>query len=119
MNNEYKKGFIEAINGVLGILKDAEKELQEDDIVQYDIKLIENKVLGLKISFFENYYESKMDDPIVISKEYILEYCKENNLTLKEYKEKIEKLLNESRGTFMTEEEFDRQSELKNQCNSK
>ncbi len=110
MNNEYKKGFIEAIDGVLGLLKNTVVDEEEDYLsFRLLLKNLENSVLSMKVNFFENYLESKMDDPIVISKEYILDYCKENNLTLKEYKEKIEKLLNESRGTMMTEEEFDRQ----------
>lgn len=125
MNNVYKKGFIEAIDGVLGILKNSVRELEGDDeSFMYELKKIENEVLELKISFFENYLESKMDniieksenDPIVISKECISKYCEENGITLEEYKEKIKKSLNDFPPIIMTEEEFDRQS-LKNKNN--
>ena len=60
MNKEYKKGFMEAIDGVLNILKESQEEFVHEDEINliYYTKLIEAKVLKLKISFFENYYDS-------------------------------------------------------------
>ena len=64
MNNEYKKGFMESIDGVLNILKESQEEfVHEDEInIIYYTKLIEAKVLKLKISFFENYYNSDKEN---------------------------------------------------------
>lgn len=70
MNTDYKKGFIEAIDGALKVLSNREKKFEEekyeeDDLLPYELKKIENSVLGLKISFFENYYEnSKKEEDV-------------------------------------------------------
>jgi len=58
MNREYKKGFLEAIDGVLDILNTTNIDYKKDNIT-YNLLLknIENEVLGLKIAFFETYYE--------------------------------------------------------------
>ncbi len=104
MNNEYKKGFIEAIDGVLKIVKDAEKELkelEEYDPCRYDLKLIENAILGLKISFFENYYENEEE------KEQDKRIFKEIE-TLRE----IGNREKDSHGIIITEEDVENESKL-------
>jgi len=103
MNNEYKKGFLEAIDGVLGIIRNIQKgfeeeKYEEDDSFPYELQKIENAVLSLKISFFEDYLSNKDESEapceIVITKKDFLRYAKEQGLTLEEYKEKLKKLIN-------------------------
>ena len=108
MNNEYKKGFLEAIDGVLEIIVYSGVELEkENKTFKYELNKLENSVLGLKVAFFETYYENldesdeileKEDDeygPLIISKENILKYCEKNGLTLEEYTERLKYLLKE------------------------
>lgn len=100
MNKEYKKGFLEAIDAILEILKNSERDLDESFI--YEIRTLENLVLKLKNEFFEKYY----DKEIFIKKEDILRYCEGNGVTIEEYKQEIINLLKEFPPTLMTEEEF-------------
>lgn len=59
MTQEYKKGYLEAIDGVLEILNDSGQELdKENRAFKYELKKLENSVLGLKVDFFETYYQS-------------------------------------------------------------
>lgn len=89
MNNDYKKGFLEAIDGVLDILNEAGLELdKENRAFKYELKKLENSVLGLKVAFFESYY------------------VEEDKLDLK----KIGEILKDNPPRIMTEEQFDNES---------
>lgn len=123
MNNEFKKGFLEAIDGVLDIINESGQELdKENKAFKYELKKLENSVLGLKVSFFESYYEPKglediytpeeirkamaeserrfnessrqkeEDEPGKEADEDIRKYCEEKGLDLEEYKAKMKKL---------------------------
>lgn len=63
MNNEYKKGFLEAIDKVLSRLKESQAEFVNDDEFNliYYTKLIENKILSLKIQLFEKDWEEEQE----------------------------------------------------------
>lgn len=70
MNNDYKKGFLEAIDGVLDILNETNVDLDKEKLVlKMMLKNIENSVLGLKVAFFESYYEN-CDEVIITDDDF-------------------------------------------------